>query len=78
MMVLWKFQNTWTICHLHRESDGGVMGYNVEEGRQCPKCGSFETKVLYNRYIKKQDKYIRERKCKDCGEKWRTKEVIIK
>lgn len=50
---------------------------STEDGRQCPKCGSYETKVLYNRYVKKQDKHIRERKCKECGEKWHTKEVVV-
>ncbi len=54
------------------------MDYNLEEGRQCPKCGSLETKVLYNHYVTKYDRHIRERKCKDCGAKWRTKEVILK
>ncbi len=54
------------------------MEYNVEEGKQCPKCGSYETKVLSNRFVKKQDKHIRERRCKDCDEKWYTKEVILK
>ena len=49
----------------------------IEEGRQCPKCGSYETKVVDNRYFKKWNKHLRKRKCQDCGRKWYTEEVVV-
>ena len=51
---------------------------STEEGRQCPQCGSYDTKAVDNRYFKKHNEHLRKRKCKDCGNKWFTKEVVIK
>ena len=62
---------------LNTNSINKVQGTYAEEGRQCPNCGSYSTKVVDNRYFKKHNEHLRKRKCKDCGNKWFTKEVVV-
>lgn len=51
--------------------------FSKEEGRQCPNCGSYETKVNESKYSSVYEQFIRKRECKDCGTRWQTKEVVV-
>lgn len=51
--------------------------FTKEEGRQCPNCGSYETKVTDSRYNSVYEQFIRRRECKECGARWHTKEVVV-
>lgn len=56
---------------------GDYITFTKEEGRQCPVCGSYETKVTDGRYNSVHEQFIRRRECKECGTRWQTKEVVV-
>ena len=38
---------------------------------QCPQCGSIESRVM-GRFTSQENDCVRNRRCQDCGHRWRT------
>ena len=60
---------------------GSVTEHNtchIEEGRQCPECGSYSSSVTETKFKKEYRQHLRKRVCSDCGTVWATKEVTVK
>ena len=51
---------------------------HIEEGRQCPECGSYNSSVTETKFKRGIGQYLRKRVCADCGTVWATKEVTVK
>lgn len=59
-------------------SEGYVEEKVLVRGEVCPVCGAYDSLVPNTRYKKMRGRYVRTRKCNQCGNKWQTIEVSLK